>query len=152
MAVIAWSLNVLATGLFPDFAHDGTPFQHEWRSLMRGFPLAEGLCGALVEMRADLLEFVSALGFRRWDNVLSPCFCCNSFRDDVPSRGRPPHPSSSSSSPRGADGEGRRGVEVTCGHAPAREDCLPQGVSEVFRGFQADEPGAGRPREWSGAH
>eukprot|EP00959_Pyramimonas_sp_CCMP1952_P290382 6073741-Pyramimonas_sp.AAC.1 len=72
MSVVVWSLNVLASGVFPELAHDGTPFHSEWRHNVRGFPLAEGLCGALVEMRADLLEFVSALGFRRWDNVLNP--------------------------------------------------------------------------------
>eukprot|EP00959_Pyramimonas_sp_CCMP1952_P258588 5405467-Pyramimonas_sp.AAC.1 len=64
MAVVMWSFNVLATGVFPDFAHDGTPFESEWRMHMRQFPLAGGLSAAPVEMRADLLAFISALGFR----------------------------------------------------------------------------------------
>eukprot|EP00969_Alexandrium_andersonii_P318977 14091336-Alexandrium_andersonii.AAC.1 len=34
-------------------------------------------------MRADLLEFVTACGFKQWSNVTNPCFCCNSRRDDL---------------------------------------------------------------------
>ena len=36
-----------------------------------GAELAGGICGALVEMRADLLEFVGACGFKNWQNTLS---------------------------------------------------------------------------------
>eukprot|EP00959_Pyramimonas_sp_CCMP1952_P083276 1740596-Pyramimonas_sp.AAC.1 len=73
----------MASGVFPELAHNGAPFVDEWRANMRGFPLADGLCAVLVEMRADLLEFVSSLGFRRWDNVLNPCMCCNTPKDDM---------------------------------------------------------------------
>eukprot|EP00969_Alexandrium_andersonii_P289998 12818260-Alexandrium_andersonii.AAC.1 len=51
---------------------------------LRGLELAEGgYCGALCEMRADLLEFVGALGFKAWPNEAHPCFCCNSHRDTL---------------------------------------------------------------------
>eukprot|EP00959_Pyramimonas_sp_CCMP1952_P388619 8143025-Pyramimonas_sp.AAC.1 len=59
------------------------PFESEIRAARRGFPLASGMCGALVEMRADLLEFQQSLGFRRWDNLRAPCFCCNCSRDEL---------------------------------------------------------------------
>ena len=34
-------------------------------------------------MRADLLEYVSALGFRQWQDCMRPCFLCDSPRADV---------------------------------------------------------------------
>ena len=80
MRTIVWSFNVLAAGLFPGMDQDDQPFQSDLRAARRGFELADGLCGALCEMRADLLEFVTSLGFRRWDNVAAPCFGCNCTR------------------------------------------------------------------------
>eukprot|EP00969_Alexandrium_andersonii_P007688 335047-Alexandrium_andersonii.AAC.1 len=53
------------------------------RDRQRGFHLADGFCGALVEMRADLLEFVSACGFKSWSNVENPCFCCTASREQL---------------------------------------------------------------------
>ena len=34
-------------------------------------------------MRADLLEIVSACGFKTWQHVNNPCFCCTSDRDSL---------------------------------------------------------------------
>ena len=45
--------------------------------------MAAGLCGAPVEMRADLLEFVGACGFKTWQNSANPCFCCMAPHDDL---------------------------------------------------------------------
>ena len=75
MRVIVWSFNVLATGEWPAFRHDGTALD-ERRAALQG-PLAGGFAGALVEMRADLLEFTTALGFKTWANNDKPCFCCS---------------------------------------------------------------------------
>eukprot|EP00969_Alexandrium_andersonii_P350293 15432916-Alexandrium_andersonii.AAC.1 len=69
--------------------HDQKPFQDEHRANQRGFDLADGRCGALCEMRADLLEFVTACGFKTWSHVKCPCFCCTCVRDslfDFPAR------------------------------------------------------------------
>jgi hypothetical protein len=54
---------------------------HRWAQ--QGEPLAGGLSGALLEMRADLLEFVGACGFKTWANNSSPCFCCDCSKDDL---------------------------------------------------------------------
>ena len=83
MQVISWSFNVLATGVHPDFDYRGQPFSDEVRAARRGFPLAGGYRGALCEMRADLLEFVTAGGFKNWSNLRNPCFCCGTSRDDL---------------------------------------------------------------------
>jgi hypothetical protein len=50
---------VLAGGVHPACRRDQTPFDDD-RFELRGFELAQGMVGALCEMRADLLEFVSA--------------------------------------------------------------------------------------------
>eukprot|EP00959_Pyramimonas_sp_CCMP1952_P362660 7594751-Pyramimonas_sp.AAC.1 len=81
MAVIIWSLNILADGVFQALGHDHKPFEPAWGSNYRGFPMADGLCAALCEMRAGQLECITALGFKRWDNMRSPCFCCNVVKD-----------------------------------------------------------------------
>ncbi len=74
--VIAWSYNVLATGLFPHSDFMGRPFVDETRFNMRGFELAGGYVGGLIEYTADILEFVGALGFKRWSDNVNPCFIC----------------------------------------------------------------------------
>ena len=82
LRVIAWSFAVLARGEHPEVRHDGTPFaEDDHRLLLRGTPLAQGRVGALVEMRADLLEIVQACGFKTWQNIDSPCFACMTNRD-----------------------------------------------------------------------
>ena len=80
--IIAWSFNVMAKGVHPSMDHMGDPFRDEIRWAKHGEPLAGGRTAALCEMRADLLEFVDACGFRRWDSVENPCFCCTCRRDD----------------------------------------------------------------------
>jgi hypothetical protein len=59
------------------------PFEDELRFTKRGMFIAQGYCGALCEFRADLLEFVTACGFKTWANVENPCFCCNSKKTEL---------------------------------------------------------------------
>jgi hypothetical protein len=79
--VIAWSFSALAAGTFPPLDHNQKPFSQELRELHRGLPF--GKYGALVEYRADLLEYVSCFGFTNWTHVQHPCFCCNASRADM---------------------------------------------------------------------
>lgn len=84
MRVLVWSFNALASGVHPEFNHYGEPFDfddHRWA--LRGTPLADGRCGALCEMRADLLEIVEACGFTRWSNPENPCWLCHCTRDQL---------------------------------------------------------------------
>lgn len=83
MQVISWSFNVAASGIHPAFDHRGLPFTDEVRAARRGFPIAGGYTGALCEMRADMLEFVTAGGFKSWSNVVNPCLCCGSPKPDL---------------------------------------------------------------------
>lgn len=76
MKVIAWSMNVLATGRFPRRRHDGGV----WGRATGEF--AQGIVGAVMEYRADLLELVSALGFKQWSHNVKPCWCCNATKDN----------------------------------------------------------------------
>lgn len=76
LRVISWSYNVLASGYHPSSDFMGMPFSDEVRFNQRGFPLAEGFVGGLAEYRADLLEFVGALGFKRWQDNVNPCMLC----------------------------------------------------------------------------
>ena len=76
--VIAWSMKLLQEGKYPELRHDTLPFDRDpKRNGQRGQCLAGGRCGALVEMRADLLEYVSALGFKQWQDCDHPCFLCD---------------------------------------------------------------------------
>lgn len=75
MRAIVWSFNAAASGVWPSVRHDGFPLDED-RACMAGTELANGVCGALYEMRADLLEFTSACGFKTWANTLRPCFLC----------------------------------------------------------------------------
>eukprot|EP00959_Pyramimonas_sp_CCMP1952_P129697 2712275-Pyramimonas_sp.AAC.1 len=73
-----WRFNTLAAGAPPECDHNLEPSSNELRSITRGFQLTgQGLCGALCEYRADLLEMGAALGFNLRDHVSQPCFCCN---------------------------------------------------------------------------
>ena len=82
--IIAYSFQCLAEGKHPQLRHDLLPFDRDpKRHAQCGRWLAEGKCGALVEMRADLLEYVSALGFRQWQDCMRPCFLCDSSRADL---------------------------------------------------------------------
>ncbi len=73
--ILSWSLNVLAGGKWPSWDHLGRPLRSPCG------PLAGGCVGGLTEYRADLLEFVSAFGFKSWSNCLNPCFMCGASRD-----------------------------------------------------------------------
>ena len=68
--------------VYPATRHDGTALEAH-RLVKCGQPLAEGLKGALVEMRADLLEFVTACGFVNWRDIDRPCFLCNAPKSDM---------------------------------------------------------------------
>ena len=83
LRIIAWSLNCVAAGCHPTTDHVGDPFTCPKRIALAGQPLADGYHGALVEMRADILEFVQAVGYKQWSNVLNPCFACGSSRADL---------------------------------------------------------------------
>ena len=75
--VLAWSFNLLAEGVHPTCRHDQSPFPlRDDRQAKAGTALAGGFCGVLVEMRADLLEFWQACGFKNWRSANHPCFCC----------------------------------------------------------------------------
>ena len=83
LRMIAWSFNVVAEGVYPAMRHDGKPFADEVRAAQRGEPIADGYCGALVEMRADLEEFSNSCGFKRSTAVDRPCFCCKCSRETL---------------------------------------------------------------------
>ena len=85
MRTIAWSFNQLAAGTYPEIRDDGLPFaagsMGEW---LAGSLIADGKCGALVELRADLLEIIGALGFAQsWSVKTSPCFLCEVAYEDL---------------------------------------------------------------------
>ena len=79
MKTIAWSFNQLAGGIYPEVGHDGCAFpEGSTRAELAGTFIADGMCGAVVEMRADLLEIIGALGFTQsWSTKSSPCFLCD---------------------------------------------------------------------------
>ena len=84
LRVVSWSFRCLAEGSHPQLRHDGSRFLlSDCRHARRGQPLAGGYCGAMVEMRADLLEFVGACGFKTWADTSDPCFCCTAEKDDM---------------------------------------------------------------------
>ncbi len=83
LRVLSWSFNCIAEGVFPSVDHLQRPFVDETRANKRGFPLAGDYKGALIEMRADLLEFVGAAGFKTWANNLNPCFCCGAAKSEL---------------------------------------------------------------------
>ncbi len=74
--IIAWSFNVVASGVYPSSDFMNRPFVDETRFNMRGFELAGGFRGGLTEYRADLLEFVGGLGFKNWQDNINPCMLC----------------------------------------------------------------------------
>ena len=79
--LLVWTFNILAEGKWSETRDDGTAFT-DWRASMNG-DLAEGLRGALCQARADLLEYVTALGFKNWSNKLRPCFCCTATKEEM---------------------------------------------------------------------
>lgn len=81
--ILAWSFKCLSSGVYPEFDHRRRPFADEVRAARRGFPLAAGICGALCEYRADLLEMQQSLGFKNWANVEHPCFCCRTRKVEM---------------------------------------------------------------------
>ena len=77
--IIAWSFSVIQSGKWPEFDHMGRSLLlngEEARAAKAGQDLADGHCGALVEMRADLEEYCASMGFKRWSVKQNPCWCC----------------------------------------------------------------------------
>ena len=66
--LLVWMFNVLASGVWCTTDHLGNPLTG-WRHGKVG-ELANGWAGALCEYRADLLEMVTAYGFKTWANIL----------------------------------------------------------------------------------
>eukprot|EP00959_Pyramimonas_sp_CCMP1952_P018637 393695-Pyramimonas_sp.AAC.1 len=64
---LTWSFCALASGLYPATNHENGPLDHS-RCVLRGTEICSGWRGALCEVRADLLEITSSLGFRNWQN------------------------------------------------------------------------------------
>ena len=87
MSVISWSFNCLAAGTWPEVRHDGSGHSEGTdRFELRGNLLADGYCGAMCELRADLSEMVSALGFATpWAPGVPkhPCFLCDCPHNDL---------------------------------------------------------------------
>ena len=81
--VISWSFNAMANGVFPSLDYEQKEFTDESRKEQGGKPLADGHAGALVEFRADLLEFVTACGFKRWSSNDHPCFLCHCNKENL---------------------------------------------------------------------
>ena len=79
--LLVWTFNAVANGTWPEHRHNGEEFS-DWRAREKG-DLAEGLRGALCQVRADLLEFVTSLGFKNWANVSRPCFVCDVTKDKM---------------------------------------------------------------------
>lgn len=82
MDVVVWSFNIAAAGVWPSTRHDGQELDED-RANLAGTPLAGGARGVLVEYRADLLEFTTACGFKKWENKRRPCFLCTCSRDQL---------------------------------------------------------------------
>ncbi|CAK0840011.1 unnamed protein product, partial [Prorocentrum cordatum] len=82
MRVLTWSFCALASGLYPATNHENGPLDHS-RCALRGTEICSGWRGALCEIRADLLEITSSLGFRNWQNPVNPCFVCSCIKRDL---------------------------------------------------------------------
>ena len=73
----------MANGVFPSLDYEQKELTDESRKEQGGKPLADGHAGALVEFRADLLEFVTACGFKRWSSNDHPCFLCHCNKENL---------------------------------------------------------------------
>ena len=83
MQWLLWSLRACASGRWPASRHDGKPFAtagDAHRASMVDEPLFKG---ALVHILGDWAEISHTWGFPDWSNVLHPCYCCTSVKDDL---------------------------------------------------------------------
>ena len=81
--VLAWSLNALATGIFPDADHKGRVFSRDYmphRARLAGQPLAGGIIACWSEMRGDWKFLREALLLRRHYNAFRVCHLCGACR------------------------------------------------------------------------
>eukprot|EP00969_Alexandrium_andersonii_P167043 7382521-Alexandrium_andersonii.AAC.1 len=69
MAVLRWSLDCLARGIYPSKRHDGTPWSAEdaTRAKRSGQRMAARAC--TIWMEADWAEFCERLGFPTWTSA-----------------------------------------------------------------------------------
>lgn len=68
---LQWSFTAAASGVQPDFTHDGSPLPQELRSP----PAATRF--ALVQIKGDWQEYCHSLGFPTWASRAAPCLFCN---------------------------------------------------------------------------
>jgi hypothetical protein len=78
--VLAWSLQALAAGIHPTTREDGTCFEDVKRIQKAGTPL--GVRGALVEFRADWVQYCQSFGFGGHSSA-QPCFKCAVGRPEM---------------------------------------------------------------------
>ena len=75
--IFSWSMNVLLTGLTPDYDFDGSKIEGEVSYL------ADGMKAALCQARGDWEFYVQAFAIPRWDGAECMCWLCKaSGRDD----------------------------------------------------------------------
>ena len=72
-AIIKWSLEILATGVWPTARHDGSPWQDTDKCRKNARPL---LRAALVEVRQDWKFAVEVFGFPAHNTVAGCCWKC----------------------------------------------------------------------------
>ena len=77
LEIVAWSLQQLGAGVFPDKRHDGTAWLQSdtKRANQQDKPL--GIKGALVEIRGDLKFFKECVHFPGWNELDGICWKCN---------------------------------------------------------------------------
>lgn len=79
--VIAWSLGVLARGVWPTASHTNVPWGEDYPRRLEKAGQKIKFAAACLFVKGDWSEFVTSLGFPAWSDGVRPCFCCNSFDD-----------------------------------------------------------------------
>ena len=81
---IAWCIECMAKGRFPDRRHDSTPFadlHDELRAVAASGALKH--VSAVIKLKGDWAEFCERFGFPTWSSGMRPCFCCNGFGPEL---------------------------------------------------------------------
>ena len=80
---LLWSFRCMASGLFPQARHDGSPWRSsdEARAKLEGTAMRFKAC--LLYIKGDWAEYSSTLGFPSWGDGLRPCWSCNASRDTL---------------------------------------------------------------------
>ena len=82
--VLVWSLNALASGLFPTHDHEGRKFDEGYyplRAKVAGTPLAGGFRGVFSELRGDWKYQVESLCLTRSYLSLECCHLCKAHKN-----------------------------------------------------------------------